>query len=92
MADRTISDLIRTMRSFFRSEGGFEGKEITLPSNSQSGYQRIYPKSDGWYVLNSGGTENGLMYKSAFSGLNKITVGTSAPSSPSTGDLWLDTN
>jgi len=27
-----------------------------------------------------------------FSGLSKITVGTTAPSSPSTGDLWVDTN
>lgn len=27
-----------------------------------------------------------------FSGLAKITVGTSAPGSPTTGDLWIDTN
>lgn len=27
-----------------------------------------------------------------FSGLAKITVGTSAPGSPATGDLWCDTN
>lgn len=27
-----------------------------------------------------------------FSGLSKITVGTSAPSSPAVGDLWVDTN
>ncbi len=27
-----------------------------------------------------------------FSGLSKITVGTSAPGSPATGDLWVDTN
>lgn len=27
-----------------------------------------------------------------FSGLAKITVGTSAPGSPATGDLWIDTN
>jgi hypothetical protein len=28
----------------------------------------------------------------AFSGLAKITVGTSTPGSPSLGDLWIDTN
>ena len=28
----------------------------------------------------------------AFDGLAKITVGTSAPGSPATGDLWCDTN
>lgn len=28
----------------------------------------------------------------AFSGLAKITVGTSTPGSPSVGDLWIDTN
>lgn len=28
----------------------------------------------------------------AFSGTAKITVGTTAPASPSTGDLWIDTN
>ena len=28
----------------------------------------------------------------AFSGTSKITVGTSAPSSPSVGDIWVDTN
>jgi hypothetical protein len=29
---------------------------------------------------------------SAFSGLANITVGITAPSSPNTGDLWIDTN
>ena len=29
---------------------------------------------------------------SAFSGLSKITVGTTQPSNPSVGDLWVDTN
>lgn len=28
----------------------------------------------------------------AFSGLSKITVGTTAPSNPAIGDLWIDTN
>ena len=27
-----------------------------------------------------------------FSGLNKITVGTTQPTSPSVGDIWVDTN
>lgn len=29
---------------------------------------------------------------SSFSGLSKITVGTTEPATPSTGDLWVDTN
>lgn len=36
----------------------------------------------------SGSSGGGL----AASGTSKITVGTTAPSSPSTGDLWVDTN
>lgn len=35
---------------------------------------------------------DGKLDDSQFSGLSKITVGTSAPGSPSTGDLWVDTN
>lgn len=34
----------------------------------------------------------GALATSAFSGLAKITVGLTAPSSPVTGDLWIDTN
>lgn len=34
----------------------------------------------------------GALLAAAFSGLAKITVGTSAPGSPSVGDLWVDTN
>lgn len=34
----------------------------------------------------------GLLPSSAFSGLAKITVGTTAPVGPATGDLWIDTN
>ena len=43
-------------------------------------------------IVNSG--ETGLIFSQAlqFSGFNKITVGTVQPSSPSLGDLWIDTN
>jgi hypothetical protein len=34
----------------------------------------------------------GALAASAFAGLAKISVGTSAPGSPSAGDLWVDTN
>lgn len=35
-----------------------EAKEVITPSNPATGYQRIYPKSDGkWYYLNSAGVE-----------------------------------
>jgi len=43
----------------------------------------------------SGNTQtqiNNKLNTSAFAGLTKITVGTVAPSSPNTGDLWVDTN
>lgn len=33
---------------------------------------------------------NGLLPNSSFSGLGKISVGTTAPSNPSVGDLWVD--
>jgi hypothetical protein len=35
---------------------------------------------------------SGKMDVTAFSGLAKITVGITAPSTPSAGDLWIDTN
>jgi hypothetical protein len=35
---------------------------------------------------------NGKLDDSQFNGLNRISVGTTAPSSPSIGDLWVDTN
>jgi hypothetical protein len=57
VTDRILSDLIGTVRSFFRTAGGFEGKEISTPSNPASGYRRIYPKTDGWYDLDDGGNE-----------------------------------
>jgi hypothetical protein len=57
MSNRTISDLWRTFRSFLRTAGGFEGKEISKPSNPDAGYRRIYPKTDGWYDLDDEGVE-----------------------------------
>ena len=35
---------------------------------------------------------SGVLVSTAFSGLAKISVGTVAPTSPATGDLWVDTN
>jgi hypothetical protein len=35
---------------------------------------------------------DGKLNASQFSGLSRISVGTTAPSSPSVGDLWIDTN
>lgn len=39
---------------------GIEGAEISTPSSPDSGYRRLYAKSDGWYDLNSSGTETKL--------------------------------
>lgn len=38
------------------------------------------------------GALDGKLATTVLSGLSKITVSTSAPSSPTTGDLWIDTN
>jgi hypothetical protein len=35
---------------------------------------------------------NGKLDDSQFNGLSRITVSATAPSSPNTGDLWIDTN
>jgi hypothetical protein len=35
---------------------------------------------------------DGKLDDTQFSGLSKITVGTTAPASPAIGDLWVDTN
>ena len=45
------------------------------------------------FNVTTGHTHSGTDSKTlaALSGLAKITVGTSAPSSPSVGDLWIDT-
>lgn len=33
-----------------------------------------------------------ILDQDLFSGLTKLTVSTTAPTSPSTGDLWVDTS
>jgi len=38
-----------------------EYKQITTPTNPSLGYKKIYPKSDGWYILNSAGTESKIV-------------------------------
>ena len=32
-------------------------KETATPSNPDAGYRKLYPKSDGWYILDSAGNE-----------------------------------
>jgi hypothetical protein len=39
-------------------------------------------------LFTGGGTPNAIVG----SGVAKITVGTAQPASPTTGDLWIDTN
>src|SRR3972149_6266195 len=87
MAKESLKSRIwKTLASFFRTEGGFEGKEIETPSSPDVGYQRIYPKlEDGdWYTLDSegnetkvgagGGTGGGVAIQA--SGTNVATSGT----------------
>lgn len=64
MANKTISDLWRTFRSFFRSGKGFEGVEGTTPVDSAaSGVRRIYPKTTGWYDQDSTNREESLAWE-----------------------------
>lgn len=54
----TLSRLWRTFQTFFRTEGGLEGKEIPTPLSPSAGYSRAYPKTDHkWYRLDSDGNE-----------------------------------
>ena len=43
-------------------------------------------------IINKSWADGRYVPLTAFSGVAKITVGTVAPSAPSTGDLWIDTN
>jgi len=67
-----LVDLLRAWffakdRSIVMANDAFiEGDEISTPGNPVSGRRRLYAKDDGWYELDSGGTElslyNGLTY------------------------------
>lgn len=53
------------------------------------------PLAHGHVIANTAGLQTALDGKlptTSFSGLAKITVGTSQPGSPGVGDLWVDTN
>ena len=65
-------------------------KEVAAPATPSAGYVEFYVKADGRaYIKDDAGNELLLM---PASGTSKITVGTSAPASPTAGDLWIDTN
>lgn len=49
------------------------------------------PFSENYKVYEDGKEVSGLLYKNAFDGFSKITVGTIEPISPEVGDLWIDT-
>lgn len=38
----------------------YAAEQGSTPDNPPSGYRKLYPKSDGWYDLDSGGTETSL--------------------------------
>ena len=59
-------------------------QQASDPSNPASNFAYIYPKTDGYFYIKY---PSGEVTK-----IQKITVGTVAPSSPSVGDLWVDTN
>lgn len=63
---------------------GIQAPEQTKPTSPPVGARILYAKATGWFDLDSAGTETNLFG-------TKITVGTVAPSSPATNDIWIDT-
>ncbi len=57
--------------------------------NASSELQRLAAGSTNDLLTISGGNPT---WQSFFTGTSHVTVGTSAPSSPATGDIWIDTN
>ena len=58
-------------------------------SDARTPLSHTHPESD---VTNLVTDLAGKLPATSFSGLAKITVGTSQPGSPNVGDLWIDTN
>ncbi|HUC96775.1 MAG TPA: hypothetical protein VMR16_03895 [Candidatus Saccharimonadales bacterium] len=57
--------------------------------DASGNFIRLGVGSNGQYLTVSGGAP---AWDTIFTGTSQITVGTSAPGSPTTGDLWIDTN
>lgn len=70
----------------------------TPVSHDNAYHSAVYITAAGVTYANlnaSGGVGTGanqVLPSTVFSGLSKITVSTTAPASPATGDLWVDTN
>lgn len=79
--------------------GTINGSVTTISLLNQNQSKELYANgSGGWITLRgdldpatlaSSSSANGFL---TATGLAKITVGTTAPSSPAVGDLWIDTN
>jgi hypothetical protein len=63
---------------------GIQVPEQVTPTAPAAGSRLLYAKSTGWFDLNSAGVETNLF------GV-KITVASTAPSSPAVNDVWIDT-
>lgn len=63
---------------------GFQVPEQTTPATPPAGNRLLYPKATGWFDMNSAGVETNLF------GV-KITVASTAPSSPAVNNVWIDT-
>jgi hypothetical protein len=72
-----------------------DAHSVTYIAASGVTYENLSANSDigtGSTQVSQGDHTHSYLASSAFSGLAKITVGTTEPSTPSTGDLWVDTN
>lgn len=70
------------------NEVGNLQKNISAPSTPSSGYTAVYAKTDKrLYIKDDAGNEYVLL---PASGTSKLSVSGTAPSSPTTNDVWVD--
>lgn len=91
-----------TDRLYFTQTTGVTRKVVAAFDDSSGATGDLYYRdSDGNFIRLAIGTSNGQIltvnnnipaWSTILSGASKITVSTSEPSSPSVGDLWIDTN
>jgi hypothetical protein len=71
----------------------YKNVSTDLAAGDLSGYNILYFSGSSFQIIGKVSTGGGDMVLSErFDGLAKITVGTTEPVAPGSGDLWVDTN